>query len=57
MAFDDEHRKVRLSLRQADILAALAGDEDLRAKGGCVPDLQAISRYGRLACNAVELQA
>lgn len=29
-----------LSLRQADILKALAGDEELAAKGGGVPDLQ-----------------
>lgn len=32
--------KVTLSLRQADILEALATDEDLKRKGGCVPDLQ-----------------
>ncbi|KAI1159021.1 glutamate-cysteine ligase [Nemania serpens] len=31
---------VLLSLRQADILKALAGDEELAAKGGGVPDLQ-----------------
>ncbi|KAI0017031.1 glutamate-cysteine ligase [Xylariomycetidae sp. FL0641] len=32
--------KVLLSLRQADILKALAADEDLSTKGGCVPALQ-----------------
>ncbi|MCJ1316948.1 Zn finger-containing GTPase- Activating Protein for ARF [Xylographa vitiligo] len=42
--FDDKDRKVRLSLRQADILAALAADEELSKKGGCVPDLQIVSR-------------
>jgi glutamate--cysteine ligase catalytic subunit len=31
---------VTLSLRQADILTALAQDEKLCAEGGCVPDLQ-----------------
>ncbi|TGJ81470.1 hypothetical protein E0Z10_g7297 [Xylaria hypoxylon] len=31
---------VLLSLRQADILSALAADEELSAKGGGVPDLQ-----------------
>lgn len=40
VAVDDEHHKVRLSLRQADILEALAKDEELSKKGGCVPDLQ-----------------
>jgi glutamate--cysteine ligase catalytic subunit len=34
---------VTLSLRQADILEALAADEDLNSKGGCVPDLQDVS--------------
>lgn len=38
--FDDEHRKVRLSLRQADILTALANDEDLTKQGGGVPEMQ-----------------
>jgi glutamate--cysteine ligase catalytic subunit len=35
---------VTLSLRQADILAALADDENLSKKGGCVPDLQTVSK-------------
>ena len=46
VAFDDGQRNVRLSLRQADILAALAKDEELCQQGGCVPDLQAITRKG-----------
>ena len=46
MAFEDKRRKVRLSLRQADILQALAEDEALRRQGGCVPDLQAIKNHG-----------
>lgn len=40
MCFDDQHRLVRLSLRQADILEALAKNEDLLKQGGGVPDLQ-----------------
>lgn len=42
VAFDEERRKVRLSLRQADILKALAEDEVLSKEGGCVPDLQVV---------------
>jgi hypothetical protein len=37
--------EVTLSLRQADILQALAHDEELTSGGGCVPDLQDIG-YG-----------
>ena len=33
-----------LSLRQADILKALADNEELSKKGGCVPDLQEVAR-------------
>jgi hypothetical protein len=44
VAFDEEEKKVVLSLRQADILAALAKDEELTKKGGCVPALQSITR-------------
>ena len=40
VCYDDEHKKVRLSLRQADILAALASDEKLLKQGGGVPDVQ-----------------
>ena len=46
VAFDEEHRKVRLSLRQADILQALAEDEALSKQGGCVPDLQIVKSSG-----------
>ena len=46
VAFDDEDRNVKLSLRQADILAALAADEALCQKGGCVPDLQTVTHEG-----------
>jgi glutamate--cysteine ligase catalytic subunit len=45
VAFDDDQKKVRLSLRQADILKALAEDEDLVKQGGCVPALQDTSKY------------
>ena len=41
---DDKASKVRVSLRQADILEALAKDEELQKKGGCVPDLQDTKR-------------
>jgi glutamate--cysteine ligase catalytic subunit len=40
VAFDDERREVKLSLRQADILAALASDAELIKQGGGVPDLK-----------------
>ena len=40
VCYDQDHKKVRLSLRQADILAALATDEKLLAQGGGVPDMQ-----------------
>lgn len=40
VCYDDQSRKVRLSLRQADILAALANDEKLLQEGGGVPDVQ-----------------
>ncbi|KAH6625306.1 glutamate-cysteine ligase [Boeremia exigua] len=40
VCYDQNNRKVRLSLRQADILAALATDEKLLAEGGGVPDVQ-----------------
>lgn len=39
VSFDDEGREVKLSLRQADILAALANDAELIAQGGGVPEL------------------
>ncbi|KAF2759014.1 glutamate-cysteine ligase [Pseudovirgaria hyperparasitica] len=40
VCFDEENRRVRLSLRQADILQALAEDEKLLKQGGSVPDVQ-----------------
>ena len=40
VSFDDEKRRVRLSLRQADILKALAQDT------GCVPDLDGAPDMG-----------
>ncbi|KAI0205835.1 glutamate-cysteine ligase [Astrocystis sublimbata] len=38
--YSDDSPNVLLSLRQADILSALAADEELFEKGGGVPDLQ-----------------
>ena len=40
VAYDENQQKVRLSLRQADILAALASDEKLLKQGGGVPDVE-----------------
>lgn len=40
VCYDHEQRKVRLSLRQADILEALANDEELLKQGGGVPDVK-----------------
>ncbi|KAK4897847.1 glutamate--cysteine ligase [Elasticomyces elasticus] len=40
VVFDDDKREVKLSLRQSDILAALATDAELLKQGGGVPDLQ-----------------
>lgn len=42
VAYDDANHKVKLSLRQADILAALAADEKLLNEGGGVPDIQQV---------------
>lgn len=39
VSFDDDLREVKLSLRQADILEALANDAELLREGGGVPDL------------------
>ncbi|KAL8917863.1 MAG: hypothetical protein Q9208_007685 [Pyrenodesmia sp. 3 TL-2023] len=52
VAYDDQKEKVKLSLRQADILDALAKDVALQKQGGCVPDLQKIARYARSECSA-----
>jgi glutamate--cysteine ligase catalytic subunit len=40
VAFDDSHRKVRLSLAQADILKSLARDAALYKVGGDVSDMK-----------------
>lgn len=42
VTYKDEEEKVTLSLRQADILTALAEDEKLCCRGGVVPALQDI---------------
>jgi hypothetical protein len=47
VAYDDDNRKVNLSLRQADILATLAKDDELRRGLGCVPNLQNVARQHR----------
>jgi glutamate--cysteine ligase catalytic subunit len=52
VAFDDDKKTVKLSLRQADILAALASDEELLKQGGGVPDLaKGVVKYG---CNPIQ---
>lgn len=40
VVYNKDKREVLLSLRQADILEALASDKTLAAQGGCVPELQ-----------------
>lgn len=40
VTYSEDDPKVLLSLRQADILTALANDASLCVKGGCVPELQ-----------------
>lgn len=40
VVYSKEEPHVLLSLRQAEILEALASDKTLTAKGGCVPALQ-----------------
>ena len=42
VTYKDDDEKVTLSLRQADILQALAEDVKLQTEGGCVPDLQEV---------------
>jgi len=51
IALDDEHKKVRLSLRQAEILTALAHDAELCKNGGVVPEMQ--NQY--VDCSSVAL--
>ncbi len=45
VTYDEEKKRCYLSLRQADILVALARDEELCKRGGCVPALQDLPRY------------
>jgi glutamate--cysteine ligase catalytic subunit len=45
--YSKDDPKVRLSLRQADILAALASDAELAKDGGCVPELQDVAAGDR----------
>lgn len=42
VAYDEANHKVKLSLRQSDILAALAADEKLLNEGGGVPGMQQV---------------
>jgi glutamate--cysteine ligase catalytic subunit len=42
LAYDEENKNACLSLRQAEILKALASDEQLQAAGGGVPALNEI---------------
>ncbi|KAK6007848.1 hypothetical protein QM012_004662 [Aureobasidium pullulans] len=50
VTYDDDKRQVKLSLRQADILEALASDEKLLAQGGGVDEIQRGSaRSGKTA--------
>ncbi|OLN85564.1 Glutamate-cysteine ligase, partial [Colletotrichum chlorophyti] len=44
VTYSKDEPKVRLSLRQAEILTALAESPDLAKEGGCVPDLQDVDR-------------
>ena len=40
VTYKEGERKVKLSLRQAEILDALASDAELAKKGGCTADQQ-----------------
>lgn len=40
VVYEENNNKVLLSLRQAEILNALAADQELVKQGGCVPGLQ-----------------
>lgn len=46
VTYSKDDPKVLLSLRQAEILTALAADQELAAKGGCVPALQDVIGNG-----------
>ena len=43
MVYSEDNQRVLLSLRQAQILEALAADKDLKKQGGCVPELEEAS--------------
>jgi hypothetical protein len=47
VTYSQNEPKVLLSLRQAEILEALAADKELAKKGGCVPDLQDVTSGNR----------
>lgn len=47
VAFDDDREKVKLSLCQADVLKALAEDEQLSQSGGCVLGVKNSARAGQ----------
>lgn len=46
VTYSKDDPQVLLSLRQAEILTALAADQELAAKGGCVPALQDVIGNG-----------
>jgi glutamate--cysteine ligase catalytic subunit len=50
VTYKDDDEKVTLSLRQADILIALAEDEKLCSHGGVVPALQDINASECVFC-------
>jgi glutamate--cysteine ligase catalytic subunit len=51
VAIDEEDKKVRLSLCQADVLKALAKDQELAKQDTMVPELQGDNQFvGILPC-------
>ncbi|KAG5747709.1 hypothetical protein H9Q69_006143 [Fusarium xylarioides] len=46
VVYSEDNQRVLLSLRQAEILEALATDKELEKQGGCVPDLQDVDTAG-----------
>lgn len=56
VTYSKDDPKVLLSLRQAEILTALAADQELAAKGGCVPALQDVMSHNgdkSYACSCI----
>ena len=49
VTYSKEDPKVLLSLRQAEILEALASDKELAKEGGCVPELQESNQNAKKA--------